>query len=188
MNYNYIETLVFSAKNEDNEAKEKLIKEFRPFILNLSKRTFIYGYEFEDIINECYRILFRCVALYKIETHRFVAYATNGIKNSINDLIKSNLKNNKISGAAALPIDTYIEDTYKAEIPALEDILCNKYDCSCLKYALDHLTEEELELIKYLFFKKKTLKSYANKKGMSYSYAMKKKRYALDKLFMYIWC
>ena len=101
-------------------------------------------------------------------------------------MIKSNLKNNKISGAAALPIDTYIEDTYKADIPKLEDILCNKYDCSCLKYALDHLTEEEIELIQHLFFKRKTLKSYAEQKGLSYSYAMKKKKKILNKLYMYI--
>ena len=137
-------------------------------------------------MNECYRILFKCISLYKLENHRFVAYATNGIKNSINDLIKSNLKNNKISGSASLTIDNYIEDTWSADIPRLEDILCNKYDCSCLKYALDHLTEEELELIKHLFFKNKTLKSYAQQKGVSYSYAMKKKRYVLDKLFMYV--
>lgn len=186
MDYNYVENLVCSAKNEDKKSKEKLIEEFRPFILNLSKRTFIYGYEFDDIVNECYRILFRCVSLYKIETHRFVAYATNGIKNSINDLIKSNLKNNKISGTAALTIDNYIEDTCSADIPKLEDILCDKYDRSCLKYALDHLTEEELELTKHLFFKNNTLKSYAEQKEVSYSYAMKKKRYVLDKLYMYI--
>ena len=86
MNYDYIESLVRQSKDGDINSKEKLLEEFKPFIINISKRTFIYGYEFEDIINECYRILLKCISLYKIENHRFVAYATNGIKNNINDL------------------------------------------------------------------------------------------------------
>ena len=33
----------------------------------LSKRTFISGYDMEDIQNECYRILLRCLSLYKMD-------------------------------------------------------------------------------------------------------------------------
>lgn len=77
MNYDYIENLVIKSKDGDEESKEKLVNEFKPFIINLSKRTFIHGYDFEDIMNECYRILFKCVSYYKPNTQRFVAYATN---------------------------------------------------------------------------------------------------------------
>ena len=59
MNYDYIESLVIKSKDGDEESKEKLVNEFKPFIINLSKRTFIHGYEFQDIMNECYRILFK---------------------------------------------------------------------------------------------------------------------------------
>lgn len=108
MDYSYIENLVKLSKSEDEYSKEKLAEEFRPFIINIAKKTFIHGYDFEDIINECYKTLFRCILLYKTENHRFVAYATNGIKNNINDLIRNTLKNNKISGASALTIDNYV--------------------------------------------------------------------------------
>ena len=101
-------------------------------------------------MNECYKILFKCISLYKIENHRLVAYATNGIKNNINDLIRNNLKNKNISGTSTLTIDNYIEETYKDDIPGIADILFSKYDNVC------------------------------------YSYAVKKKRYVLDKLFMYV--
>lgn len=57
MNYDYIEDLVRKSKDGDEVSKEKLIEEFRPFIFNLSKRTFIPGYDFDDFKNECYRIL-----------------------------------------------------------------------------------------------------------------------------------
>ena len=55
-----------------------------------------------------------------------------------------------------------------------------------LKYALSQLTEDERDLIKHIFFEEKTLKSYTDKKGISYSYGVKKKKYILDKLYMHI--
>lgn len=186
MNYDYIENLVKKSKDGDEYSKEKLIEEFRPFIINLSKRTFITGYDYDDFKNECYRILFRCILLYKTESHRFVAYATNGIKNSINDLIRRNIQTNNINGYGAAVFDNYVEETYKANVPEITDILCSQYDNDCLKYALNELTQDEIDLINHLFYENKTLKSYTNKKGICYSYAVKKKRYILDKLFMYV--
>jgi len=58
MNFEYIEDLVFKCKNGDMLSKEKLAEEFRPLILNISKRTFIDGYEMRDLQSECYQSLF----------------------------------------------------------------------------------------------------------------------------------
>ncbi|MDU1230853.1 MAG: sigma-70 family RNA polymerase sigma factor [Clostridium sp.] len=186
MDYSYIENLVSLSKAGDENSKEKLIAQFRPFIINISKRTFIHGYEFEDLMHECYHVLFKCISVYKLESHRFVAYATNGIKNNINELIRKNLNNIKVSGSASLTIDNYVEETYKDDVPEIIDILCLQYDNDCLKYALKKLTLDELDFINHLFYEDKTLKSYSNKKDWSYSYTVKRKRYVLDKLFMHI--
>ena len=187
MNYDYIENLVKQCKDGDETSKEKLIEEFRPFIINLSKRTFIPGYDYDDFKNECYRILFRCILLYKIESHRFVAYATNGIKNSINDLIRKNVKSHSIHNPKSVtPFDNYVEETFDSHSPQIEDVLCSQYDSDCLKYAMGKLTDDERELVQHLFFEDSTLKSYADKKGMCYSSAVKMKRSAMDKLFMYV--
>ena len=186
MNYDYIENLVKKSKDGDEYSKEKLIEEFRPFIINLSKRTFIPGYDFDDFKNECYRILFRCILLYKTESHRFVAYATNGIKNSINDLIRRNIQTNNIHGYGTAVYDNYVEETFPSNSPQIEDILCSRYDSDCLKYAINQLTTDERDLVKYLFFEEKTLKSYSDEKGICYSSTVKMKRCTLDKLFMYI--
>ena len=182
MDYDYIESLVKSSKDGDEKSKEKLLAEFRPFIINISKRTFINGYEFEDVVNECYKILLRCISLYKIDSHRFVAYASNGIKNSINSLIRSHLNNNY----PLIPLDNYIEETCSSQLPETEDLIFNLYHMESLKYALSQLTEDERDLIKHIFFEEKTLKSYTDKKGTSYSYGVKKKKYILDKLYMHI--
>ncbi|MDU1004431.1 MAG: sigma-70 family RNA polymerase sigma factor [Clostridium butyricum] len=185
MDYNYIDNLVRLSKTGDEYSKEKLVDEFKPFIINISKKAFIHGYEFEDIMNECYIALFKCISLYKIEMHRFVAYATNGIKNNINDLIRKNIKQNKKCDSP-ITLNNYVEETLKADIPEIAELLCDKYDSECLKYAINQLSSDELNLIIYLFYENKTLKSYAHEKGLSYSYVNKKKRYILDKLFMYI--
>ena len=105
MDFSYIETLVKKSKDGDSASKEELALQFKPFIINLSKKTFIDGYDKQDIMNECYRILFRCVDIYDTSRHRFVAYATNGIKNSINDLIEKNISRSHLEGASTLVLE-----------------------------------------------------------------------------------
>lgn len=76
MDFKEIECLVAGVKSQNELSKERLVEESKPFIINLSSKTFISGYDNQDIQNECFRILFKCVSLYKLERHRFVAYAT----------------------------------------------------------------------------------------------------------------
>ncbi|MEG0775026.1 sigma factor [Clostridium sp.] len=47
------------------------------------------GYEFDDLRNETFITLFKCVELYNPNKHKFVAYAVSSIKNSINTLIRN---------------------------------------------------------------------------------------------------
>ena len=49
MDYRYIEELALKSKADDMKSKEKLIEEFKPLIMKISQRTFIYGYTSYDI-------------------------------------------------------------------------------------------------------------------------------------------
>ena len=111
MDYNDIENLVNLAKANDRNAKEELMVKFTPLILNLSKRSFVNSYEFADIKNECYHTLFKCVSLYNLDKHRFVAYATNAIKNSVNFLIRVSIRRNESDGPTAFILDGKLENT-----------------------------------------------------------------------------
>lgn len=170
MDFKEIETLVAKAKNEDNSAKELLVKEFRPFILNVSNKTFINGYDKQDIQNECYRILFKCVSVYNLEKH------------SINDLIKKSKNRSSMEGFEALTLSDNLEHTLPSNTSSLEDIFCMKADYKLLKYAFDSLNEAEKELIIFVFIKNNPLKSYAYWKNMCYSTATKKKKKILAKM------
>ena len=183
MNFEYIESLVTNSKNGDALSKEKLAEEFRPLIFNISKKTFIDGYEIYDIQNQCYETLFKCITLYNLEKHRFVAYATNSIKNNMNDLIKRIKIRSATEGNDALSLHEDVEKDLPSQDISLEDLLCDQCDYDDLRSALNNLTEEEKELIDFIFYKNNTVQTYAYFKNLCYSTANLKKKVTLKKIF-----
>ena len=111
MDFEEIESSVKLSKIGDKIAKEELMVKFTPLILNLSKKTFVNSYEFTDIKNECYHTLFKCVNLYNLDRHRFVAYATKAIKNSVNLLIRVSIRRNQSDGPETFVLDGKLENT-----------------------------------------------------------------------------
>lgn len=183
MDFNYIEALVTRCKNNDEQAKEKLAYEFRPLIYNISKRTFIDGYHPHDIIQECYHSLFKSVSRYNLEKHRFVAYATNAIKNNMNDLIKRTKTRRSTEGSDALSLHANVENDFPELESSTEASLCEMCDYEDLKLALKNLNEEEMDFINFVFFKNNTVKDYAYLRNMCYSTAIVKKKTILKKIF-----
>ena len=186
MNFEYIEALVTNCKNGDSLSKEKLAEEFKPLILNISKKTFIDGYEIFDLQNECFTTLFKCVSVYNLEKHRFVAYATNSIKNNINDLIKRIKTRSATDGNAALSLHEDAEKDLPSQEVSLEDLLCDQCDLDELKFAINNLSEDEKELIDFIFYKNNTVRTYAYFKNLCYSTANQKRKVTLKKIFDYI--
>ncbi|WP_238900714.1 sigma-70 family RNA polymerase sigma factor [Clostridium sp. YIM B02500] len=182
MDFNYIESLVIKCKNNDETAKEKLAAEFKPLIYNISKRTFIDGYSMYDIQQECFESLFKSVSMYNIKKHRFVAYATNAIKNNIKDLIKRIKSRSSTEGNQALSLHYNFENDLPSEEISTEVSLCEMCDYEDLRLALDNLTREEKEFIDFVFFKNYTVLDYSHLKNMCYSTAILKKNTILKKI------
>jgi len=182
MNFKYIEELVTNCKNGDMLSKEKLAEEFKPFILNISKKTFIDRYESRDIQNECYETLFKCISLYNLEKHRFVGYATNAIRNNINDLIKRIQTKKFTEGNDALSFHNDIETNFPSQNTSLEDLFCEECDYEELRFALNNLNDEEKKFIDFIFYKNNTVQTYAYIKNMCYSTAAQKKNVILKKI------
>ena len=192
MDYKYIEKLVKNSKDGDEISKEKLVKEFTPYILNLCSKTFIHGYEFSDLENECFKSLFKCVSPYKLENHRFVAYATNGIKNSIYDLIRKSQNRKKFDGNESLIITDEFQDNLICDSINIEDLICRKFYYNDIHNTIKNLSENEQEIIKFLFFStnahKKTIKEFSALKNISYACALKRRKNALKKLENHLEC
>jgi RNA polymerase sigma factor (sigma-70 family) len=186
MDYSHIENLVLKARCGDEAAKESLSLEFTPLIQNLSRKSFINSYENSDIKNECYRTLFKCVKLYNPESHRFVAYATNAIKNSVNYLIRVSVRRGSAEGPGALVLDDGLIHTLRENAESLEELVIKQVSKAKLKAAMKCLSLEEQELITYVYFEGTSLKGYSESKGIAYSSAASKKTGILKKLKKYI--
>ena len=117
----------------------------------------------------------KCVALYNLEKHRFVAYATNSIKNNLNDLIKRIKNRNSTDGNDALSLHDDVEIDLPSQELNLEDFLCEECDYEELRFAIDKLTGEEKEFINFVFYKNNTVQTYAYLKNMCYSTACQRK-------------
>jgi len=182
MDYDYMENLAKEAKLHNKKAKEMLAQEFTPFILNLSKKSFINSYELADIQNECYKTLFKCIEVYNLEKHRFAAYATIAIKNQINVLIRNSIKRASGDGPNAFILDDKYENILFSDPGEIDEMLLEEAYKEKLKEALKALDISELELITYVYYKKYSLKKYAEVKGVKYSAAYTKKKKVLDKL------
>ncbi|MEG0773896.1 sigma-70 family RNA polymerase sigma factor [Clostridium sp.] len=182
MNFSKIENLVILSKKGDTEAKEELVGAFTPFILNLSKKSYVNGFEFEDLKNECYKTLFKCVQLYNPDRHRFVAYATNAIKNNINHLIRVSIRRDDSEGPKTLTLDDTLEHVLFCDMDFIDDKLCKTAFNRNLITAINQLTNDEQQLIVYVFFKGYTLKGYATFTGISYNRAITMKFNVLNKM------
>ncbi len=126
-------------------------------------------------MQECYQSLFKSVYMYNIEKHRFVAYATNAIKNNMSDLIKRIKTRRSTEGNDALSLYDNFESNLPSEEISTETSLCEMCD-------YEDLNEDELELIDYVFYKNYTVKEYAYFKNMCYSTAILKKNTILKKI------
>ena len=112
--------------------------------------------------------------MYNLEKHRFVAYATNAIKNNMSDLIKRIKIRSSTEGSDALSLHDDVENDFPELEISTETSLCEMCDYEDLKLALKNLTEEEKELIDFVFYRNYTIKEYAYLKNICYSTAIVK--------------
>lgn len=182
MDFEQIEHLVLAAKAGELKAKEKLMFEFTPLIRNLSSKSFVHGYDSDDLQNECYKTLFKCISFYNCENHRFVGYATNAIKNTINNLIKVSVRRSSTEGAKALIMDERMENKLIEDDELLEDKICNLAYNSSIKDFISELNDKDKEIINFVFFEEKQLKEYSALKEIRYTTVVNRKNTALKNL------
>lgn len=181
MDLNKIEELVVKAKAGDVDAKEEILISFRPFILNLCKKTYIYNFDFNDLLSECYQYLLHAIDVYDVNKHRFVAYGTSAIKNNLNHLIKVSANRNKIDGYEKFSYiddyDTIIDDNFE-----IDKNLMNEDIKNYINSVIINLNSDEIDLYKHIFLMDMSLKDYSNLTKTSYNIVYKKKVLLFSKL------
>ena len=190
MNHLEIESCVINAKSGDSKDVEKLLNQFRPFIFRTAKTYNIKNYDLNDLSQIGFTALLNAINKYEPGSHTFSSYAYNSIKNSLNYFARKNSKFSKeLSINTRISPDGNITTEY---IDCLEDMdnfeetfikLENKKE---VQYFISKFLEDERELINMLFYKRCSLKAYADKKGIAYPQAIKMRKHALKKLRGYL--
>ncbi len=175
MDYKYIESLLLSAKNGDIFSTEKLTEEFTPLIKSLCSKTHLSNHTKEDLENECYLSLITAIKKYNPESHRFVAYATNAIKNNLNYLIRKNLIHREITSQDSLTSTGSLEDLNLTTDEKIDEALISSHIKKTILKAVTTLNDDQKELFIYVQLRKNSLKSYAALKNISCSTASKRK-------------
>lgn len=162
MDYEYIETLVRKSKEKDLSSTNELVKEFTPYIRNLSRKTHLAGYDYEDLSNECFTFLLKAINKYDINKHRFVSYACTTIKNNLYILCK---RSNKLQADSIDYIEEFSESSRNDT--AIENII-KKEEYSYINQIISKLSPKEFSLFKHLFVNNKSIKEYAKDNNIHY--------------------
>lgn len=186
MNHYEIEACVMRAKKGNGEELLKILEQYRPFIIKTASQYNIKNYDIYDLIQIGYVTLINAVAKYRIGSHTFSSYAFNSIKNAFKCTARNNSKYdemlslnspvNEANGYSAEFIDC-IESDENTEEDIINDEILKE-----LRKAVAKLPSDEEELIIMVYYSKCSLKTYADKKGLSYQQAIRKRNRVLEKL------
>lgn len=188
MNHFEIEASVIRAKNGNKEELLKVMEQYKPFIIKTASGYNIKGFDMYDMVQIGYVTLINAVAKYRVGSNTFSTYAFNSIKNAFRYTARQNLKK-----SGELSLNTPLEGSFEhgtefidfLEDPGnLEEEIIKREELLKLRKAVSRLPMDEMELIVMVYYTGASLKTYAEKKGLGYQQAVRKKNRILDKLFL----
>ncbi|WP_179632063.1 sigma-70 family RNA polymerase sigma factor [Clostridium peptidivorans] len=177
-----LEELVLKAQCSDKRSLETLTNYFKPYIIKQAHLTYVNGYEMEDLIQIGYVSLLKAIKMYKPINKNFNYYALASIKRNFYYLIRQQARHNgeysmEFETGEGLTLGDSIEDKFNLEEDYLKEETHQK-----LKESLKLLNKEEKELISWIYLQNKSLKEYAEIKGITYNQGRYKLQRVLKKL------
>lgn len=178
----YLEELALKAQGGDKKSLEDLIMYFKPYIIKQARCTYVKGYDIEDLIQIGYISLIKAINMYKPLNKNFEYYALASIKRNFYYLIRKESRHNveysmDYETGEGLTLQDGIEDDFN-----LEEEYLKKETYKRLEKGIKSLNKEEQDMIKWIYFDGKSLKSYAELKGITYNQARYKIKQAIKKL------
>ena len=167
-----LEEEVIKAKDENREAKEFIIQFFEPFIIKMSKTTFINGMTENDIKQSL--TLYLLIAIRKYSgKDKFFWYAIQTMKNNIYRELKRRKKDEGLINIEKIPFSNneYIED----------NILKNE-EIHTLKKAIQQLSNKDNELLYKIYIEDYDYNNLTKYFNQNYNTIASRKNRALKKL------
>jgi len=185
MNHYEIETCVIRAKNGNKDDLLKVLEQYKPFIFKTARKFKIKNYDIYDLEQIGYIAIINALAKYRTGSCTFSTYVYESIKNAFKYTARQNSKHERefSLNSAVDPHSSITEHiNYIDSLENIEEDILRSEETSEIRSALSKLPPHELELVLMVYYKGLSLKYYAEKKGMSYYQASKKKDLVLCKL------
>ncbi|MBU3137576.1 sigma-70 family RNA polymerase sigma factor [Clostridium gasigenes] len=181
--------LLILAKNGDEKSKEKLIAKYYGLIIHQTKAIFLNGYTFEDLVQTGIQSVLKAINSFDINKgiESFNAYIFWAIKNNFNYLCRNEIRHSQcLSLNIVMGDDMESIDLIESK-ETVEDIVFKTVTLKELRFGLQLLDKEELELISFLYLNdsndnKQYLSKYAQLNGKDYYYCTSLKKRALKNL------
>ena len=186
MNHYEIEACVMRAQKGNREELLKILEQYKPFIFKIARQYNIKNYDLYDLVQIGYVAVINAVAKYRASSNTFSSYAYVSITNEFRYTARVNSKNNNVLSLCSPVVETegtkieYI-DCIEGPENVEEDIITSE-TLKEVKRAVSKLPVDELELILMVYYSGCSLKTYAEKKGLSYQLVVRKKNKILEKL------
>lgn len=187
--YNELLDILFKAQNNSKRAMAIILDRYKGFIYKTAVSFYINGYDLNDLIQMCNLALINAVKKYDLKkspVSSFSSYACRCVLNSLKyNLRNCSLKRNKEKFGTSLYAPVCDDITLIDCIASNQDIeneFISKEEALSLSKAIELLSPDSKELIKWFYFDRKSLKAYAKYKNLTYASAKQKKRSCLLKL------
>lgn len=190
MNHYEIEDCVLRAKNGNKEELLKILEQYKAFIYKVARAFNIKNHEIYDLVQIGYVALINAVAKYRTGSNSFSTYAYRSIENALKYTAR---QNSKYTNDLSLNMNVDSEDKDSVEfidcIAADIDVNADTIrfsDREEVKRAVSNLPEDDIELVTLVYYNSIPLKTYAEKKGITYVQALRKRNQIFEKLSRYI--
>jgi RNA polymerase sigma factor (sigma-70 family) len=185
VNHYEIETCVIGAKNGNQEDLLKVLNQYKPFIFKTARKFNIRNYDIYDLQQIGYMAIINALSKYRTGSCTFSSYVYESVKNAFKYTARQNSKHERELSLNSV-VDSY-NRSYEYincidSLDNLEEDILKTEEALEMKKAVSNLPPQEMELVMLVYYKGLSLKDYAEKKGMSYYQASKKKDYVLYKL------
>ena len=162
--------LILKAKSGDNGAKEKILENFKAYIVRQAMNYKIKNYDIEDVIQECNISILNAIKLYDINKNCFTSYILKAIRNSFNAIFRK-----------AIP--HYENEVYSEYIENInEESIDNILDEISFNEIIKDLKEDEKIVLIYFYLYNFKLNDIAEILNINSHQCFKSKRNAIKKL------
>ncbi|ERI91423.1 Sigma-70 region 2 [Clostridiales bacterium oral taxon 876 str. F0540] len=173
------------AKNGSQEDLLKILKQYKPFIFKTARNYNIRNHDLNDFEQIGYMAIINALSKYKAGSCTFSSYVYESIKNAFRYTARQNSKHeNSLSlNSAQGPYERaeeYINCIDSEE--SIEETVLSSEESKDMRNAVAKLSPVDMELVAMLYYEGLSLRKYAEKKGLTYYEARKKKNFVLGKL------